>query len=506
MDSFFDLLGGISSALQPELLIATLLGAFVGTLIGVLPGVGPVAGSALVLPFTFQFGPAVGIATVIAIYLGSQFGSSTSAVLIKIPGEASSIPATIDGYAMAQRGRAGAALTIMAVGSFIAGTLSLIAFTFVAPVLSDWSLLFGPAEFFALTAGGLILLSRISGGSLMSGLFPLAIGIGFGTVGIEGASGVARFTFGSVPLLLGFSLVALAVGMYGMAELARVVEDRDKARFPKPVPFRELLPNREEWGRSVAPWGRGTVIGFLYGLLPVPSATLGSFTAYQVEKSVSKNRKEIGSGAVEGVAGPEAANNSAVIGGLIPLLILGLPFSATLALVISAMQVQGIQPGPLLVVQHPELFWGVVGATVIANVVLLILNVPLVGVWASVLRIRRHYLVPMIMVIAVVGAYSYRNSMFDVYSLLVFGLLGYILHRLDMSLAALLLGLVLGPLIEKYFIQVLYLGQGNPFAFVSGIAGILWAVVAIALLAVGFISIRRRLKGRRLAPALLEDE
>ncbi|GAA2000609.1 tripartite tricarboxylate transporter permease [Microbacterium ulmi] len=507
MDSLIGLLDGIASAVQPELLVATLVGAFIGTLIGVLPGIGPVAGSALVLPFTFQYGPTVAIAMVVAIYLGSQFGSSTSAVLIKIPGEVSSIPATIDGYAMAQKGRAGAALTIMAVGSFIAGTISLIAFTFAAPVLTDLSLNFGPAEFFALTAGGLVLLARISGGSLASGLFPMALGIMLGTVGQEASSGIARFTFDSVPLLLGFSLVSLAVGMYGMSELARVLEDPANNRLPKPVPFRELAPDRTEWKRSLAPWGRGTVIGFLFGLLPVPSATLGAFASYRVEQSVSKHRDEFGSGAVEGIAGPEAANNSAVIGGLVPLLVLGLPFSATLALVISAMQVQGIQPGPLLITQHPEVFWAVIGATAVANVILLILNVPLVGFWASILRVPQKYLVPMIMVIAVVGTYSYRNSMFDVYTLLVFGVVGYLMHKLDLSLASLLLGLVLGPLIEKYFIQVLYLGRGDPMAFFSGIAGWLWAAVAIILVVAGVFAMRRRRGARQpLVSMSMEQE
>ncbi|MHA6616310.1 tripartite tricarboxylate transporter permease [Pseudonocardia sp. DLS-67] len=484
MNALDGLLYGLGLALTPGLLLAALVGALAGTLIGVLPGLGPVAGAALILPITFGYEPAVGLIMIAGIYLGAQYGGSTTSVLLNIPGDTSAIVATFDGHEMTKKGRAGAALSIMAVGSFVAGTVGLVLLVSMAPLLSDIALNFGPAEFFALTAGGLIALARIAGGSLASGLFPMIIGVVLGTVGREAATSYNRFTFGLLDLSLGLSLVAVAVGLYGLSELLFMLEDRVPHRRPMHVALRELLPTREEWRRACAPWGRGSLIGFVFGLLPVPSATLSTFTSYRVEKAVSKYRREIGKGAVEGIAGPEASNNSAAIGSLVPVLVLGLPFSATLALMVSAMVVQGIQPGPLLITQHPDIFWSVVAAMYVANVMLLVLNLPMVGMWVRVLRTPRHVLVPLIVVIAMIGAFSYQNNMIDIYVVLAAGVLGYVLRKLGFSLASLLVGLVLGPLIEKYLVQGLYLGAGDPWYFVSTpLAGAMWAVVVLVVVA-----------------------
>jgi putative tricarboxylic transport membrane protein len=487
-------LQGLSLAVTPELLLAAFLGALAGTFIGVLPGLGPVAGAALVLPLTFAYSPAVGLILIAGIYLGAQYGGSTSSVLLNIPGDASAIVATFDGHEMAKKGRAGPALTIMAVGSFIAGTVGLIIVVFTATSVSRLALNFGPPEFFALTAGGLLALARISGGSVAGGLLPMILGIAMATVGLEPATSYPRFTFGNNDLSLGLSIATVAVGLYGISEMMYLIEDRDGAnRKPMRIGLRQLMPSREEWKRSVPPWCRGSLLGFFFGLLPVPSATLSTFTSYKLEQTVSKHRKELGKGAVEGIAGPEAANNSAAIGSLVPVLVLGLPFSATLALMISAMIVQGIQPGPMILAQRPDLFWSVVAAMVVANCMLLVLNLPMVGVWVRVLQIRRPYLVASIVLIAAIGSFSVSNNIIDVRLMVAVGILGYVLRKLNFSLASLLVGLVLGPLIEKYFMQSMFISRGDPmYLFRSPIAIGVWAVVALVLIGGLFTPLLRR--------------
>lgn len=496
MNAIEGLLHGLSLAMSPELLIAAFIGAFVGTTIGVLPGLGPVAGAALVLPLTFAYEPAIGLIVIAGIYVGAQYGGSTTSVLLNIPGDASAIVATFDGHKMAQKGRAGAALAIMAIGSFIAGTIGLIILVLAAPLVSSFALNFGSREFFALTAGGLLILARITGGSLGAGLFPMIIGIALATVGADMTQSYPRFTFGNLDLTLGFALASVAVGLYGISEIMYMLEGKQGWQRPKTVRLKELFPTKTEWKRSVTPWLRGSFIGFFFGLLPVPSATLSTFASYKVEQSVSKYRKEIGTGAVEGIAGPEAANNSAAIGSMVPVLILGLPFSATLALMISAMIVQGIQPGPLIMTNHPDLFWSVIAAMVLANIMLLILNLPMIGIWVRVLRTPRHILIPIIVIVAVIGSFSLNNNMIDVQIMLAMGIVGYILRKLDFSLASFLVGLVLGPMIEKYFIQALFLGQGDLMYFVSSpiSAGFWILAAAVMLLSVVTFFIRKSSK------------
>jgi putative tricarboxylic transport membrane protein len=490
---------GFETALAFELLFAALLGALLGTLIGVLPGLGPVAGAALVLPMTFSLSPAAGLTVIAAVYAGSMYGGSTTSVLMNIPGEAASVVAAIDGYEMTKKGRAGAALSIMAVGSFIAGTVSLVLVSFFAPVVSRSALAFGPAESLALTAGGLLLLARLSGGSAASGLLPMALGLLLGTIGQEAVSGSYRYVYGADALVLGISLVPVAVGLFGISEIVIALQNRVRGgRPPKAPAMRELMPTRQEWKRSFAPWGRGSLLGFGFGLLPGPSGTLSSFAAYRLEKAVSKNRKELGTGAVEGIAGPEAANNAASISSLVPVLSLGIPFSATLAVMISAMMIQGVPPGPLLISQNPEVFWGVIAAMYIANVMLLVLNLPLVGVWVSILRIPQSYLMPGIVIVSVIGAYSVRNSMLDVYVLLGAAVVGYVMRKLGLSLASLVVGLVLGPLIEKHLREGLFLSNGDATYFVSTpISLTIWVLVLLVVLGSATAKHLRRNSGPR---------
>ncbi|TFV64746.1 tripartite tricarboxylate transporter TctA [Geodermatophilus sp. DF01-2] len=508
MNPIEGLLYGLELVFTPELLLAAFVGAAAGTAIGVLPGLGPVAGAALILPLTFTLPPAAGLIMIAGVYAGSMYGGSTTSVLMNMPGEAASVVTAIDGYEMTRKGRAGPALSIMAVGSFIAGTIAIILVTLMSPIVAEVAFLFGPAEYLALTGGGLLVLARVAGGSTASGYFPMVLGVLLGTVGIEQVTGVFRYTFGLQELALGFSLVPVAVGLYGIAEIFLIMEDPERATRIKSVKLRELLPSREEWRRAWAPWGRGSLIGFFFGLLPGPSATLSSFAAYRTEQAVSKNRDRLGKGAVEGVAGPEAANNGAAVGSLVPLLSLGLPFSATFALMLAAMVVQGIQPGPLLIEQRPDIFWSLIASMYVANVMLLILNLPLVGVWVSVLRIPKSLLMPGIMVIAVIGAYSTRFSPLDVWVLVIMGALGYLLRKLDFALASMIVGLVLGPFIEKHLREGLFLSRGDFSYFLdSGISIGIWSVAVLVMLGGPIWKlVRRRIVGEESDKVKLEVE
>lgn len=507
MSALEGLFYGLQVALAWQNLLAGFAGALAGTAIGVLPGLGPVAGVALVLPLTFSLDPTAGLIMMAGIFYGSMYGGSTTAILMNIPGEAASVVTTIDGYKLTKKGRAGAVLSIVAVGSFVAGTVAVVGVMLFSPFLSSFAILFGPAEFFALTAGGLLILARISGGSFAAAFLPAMIGLALGTVGQEQVTGDDRFTFGILQLAEGVSLVPVVVGLYGLAEILELVLDKARGGAAQSVSMRELFPTREEWKRAFAPWARGTVVGFLFGLIPGPAATLSSFASYRLEKAVSRNRHEIGEGAIEGVAGPEAANNAAATGALVPLLALGIPFTPIAALMISAMMVQGVQPGPLLITQHPEIFWGLIGAAYIGNVVLLILNLPLVGIWVSLLRIPHHIFVPLLLILAVIGTYSVRSSMADVWMLFAMGLLGYAFNKLDLQIAPLVVALILGPEIEKHFREGLFLSQGDLWIFLSSpIAVGIWLLVVAILLLSALAAVRSRSSQPHMPPATqLED-
>jgi putative tricarboxylic transport membrane protein len=482
VDPFSGLAYGLSVAFTPENLLIAFLGVLIGTLIGVIPGLGPVAGAALVLPLAFTLDPVASIIMIAGIYYGAQYGGSTTAVLLNVPGETSSVITAIDGHQLARQGRAGATLSIMAIGSFVAGTISVVLVMFFTPVLSDVGLAFGPAEFFALTLGGLLAFSRISGGGLTSNLLPLFLGLALGTVGLEGVTSHFRFTFGEIDLAQGIALVPVAVGIYGISEMLMLASGLRTGTPPK-VRLRELLPSREDLRRATPSWGRGTLLGFLFGLLPGPSASLSSFASYRVEKAFSRHRDQIGKGAIEGVAGPEAANNAAATSSMIPVLGLGIPFSATLALALSALIVQGIEPGPLLIESHPEIFWGVIASMYIGNVMLVALNLPLVGIWVRLLRCPPAFLVPSVILIALVGAFSVSGSYLDVLILLTMGAVGYAFRVAGFQLTPVILGVVLGPLVEKHLREGLFLSGGDVTYFLSTPIAIgIWSLVALLLL------------------------
>jgi len=502
MDPINGMLYGLSVAVTPVNLVAALVGALLGTAIGVLPGLGPVAGAALVLPVTYTMPPVTGLIALAGIFYGAMYGGSTTSILVNIPGETASVMTCIDGYEMTKRGRAGAALAVVAIGSFVAGTLSVIGVMLFSPVLSNIALSFGSADFFALTTVGLIVLSRVTGGSFARAMFSTVFGLLMATVGMEGTTGVRRFDFDMLELSQGIEIVPVAVGLFGISEMFFVVEDIVTGPKPLVVKLRELFPTREEWARSLPAWVRGTILGFSMGLLPGPMNVLSTFASYRVEKAVSKRREEFGHGAIEGVAGPEAANNAAATAQFVPLLVLGLPFSAMLALLLAALMIKGIQPGPLLIVQHPEIFWGVMASMYVGNVMLLVLNLPLVGLWASLLRVPLQILLPCIVLYAMIGAYSVRNSEFDLYVLVLFGIIGYVMRKLDFDLAPMILAVVLGPMIEKYMRQSLFLARGDLGVFLSTpISRAIWGVGVLVILIAGL----RGLRAGAPAPVAAED-
>ena len=493
MNPIDGMLFGLSIATQPMNILAALVGALLGTAIGVLPGLGPVAGVALVLPLTYSLHPVTGLIALAGIFYGCMYGGSTTSVLVNIPGETASVVTCLDGYQMARKGRAGAALSVMAIGSFVAGTSSIVGVMLFAPLLSNFALSFGPAEFFALTSVGLVVLSRVSGGSFARSLFMTFLGLLLATVGMESITAVSRFSFDVLELSQGIEIVPVAVGLFGISEVLFVVEDLLGVPRAIPVKLRELLPTREEWRRTLPAWGRGTALGFVMGFLPGPMNVLSTFASYRLEKAVSRRKDEFGKGAIEGVAGPEAANNAAATSQFVPLLSLGLPFSAIMALLMAAMMIHGVQPGPLLVVQRPDIFWGIMASMYVGNIALLILNLPLVGVWVSILRIPMHALLPCIVLFAMIGSYSVRNSILDLWVLVGFGVLGYFLRKLKFDLAPMILAIVLGPMIERYFRTALFLSRGDLGIFVaSPISKVIWAAGLLVVVVGGLLALRRR--------------
>jgi len=484
MSTLDGILYGLNVAFTFQNLLAALLGALAGTAIGVLPGLGPVAGIAMILPISYSLDPTPGLIMMAGMYYGAMYGGSTTAILVNIPGEAASVMTAIDGHKLAKRGRAGAALTICAVGSFIGGTCAIIGVMLFAPPLAEFGILFGPAEFFALIFGGLLVFCRISGGSLAASLFPMALGLMLGTIGQEAVSAQNRFTFGLNDLSQGVSLVALVVGVYGISEVMSVVEKLTTQVRPLKVTLRSMFPTREEWRRIWAPVGRGTIVGFVLGLLPGPHGVLSSFTAYRLEKSVSKYRSEIGEGAVEGVAGPETANNAAATSSMVPLLALGIPFGSVTALMLAAMMVHGVQPGPMLMTTYPGIFWGLIMSMYVGNLMLMVLNIPLISVWVSLLRVPPYIFLPLILAMSIIGAYSVNNSMIDLYFLVALGLVGYAMKKLHFQMAPMIIGIVLGPLLEKHLREGMIMGLGEVKTMFTGpITLVVWVLVLLVMTA-----------------------
>jgi putative tricarboxylic transport membrane protein len=451
---------GFSVALTPVLLLHALVGCIIGTLVGVLPGVGPLAGISLLLPVTFGLDATRAIVMLAGIYYGAMYGGSTTSILMRIPGEAASVMTCIDGYAMARRGRAGAALAIAAVGSYVAGTASIVGLMLLAPPLAAFALRFGPPEYFALLLLGLLVLAYMSSGSMLKSLAMAALGLLFGMVGIDQMTGYFRFAYGVVELGDGIGVVPVAVGLFGLAEILVTAGQEKPPEVLRPT-LRELLPSRREWRESAWPIGRGTVLGFMIGIIPGSAHVISSFVSYAIERKLSARPEQFGKGAVAGVAGPESANNSATSGAFVPMLALGVPSGPIPAVMLAAMMVHGVSPGPLLITQQPQLFWGFIASMYIGNVMLLILNLPLVGLFVNVLRIPYPILYPSIIVFCMLGVYAVNNSVVDVWIMLGMGVLGYLLRKLDFETAPIVLGLVLAPMIELSLRQSLAMSDGS---------------------------------------------
>ncbi len=455
-----NLLLGFQVALQPAMLGYAFLGCVIGTLVGMLPGVGPLTGISLLLPVTYGLNPTVALVMLAGVYYGAMYGGSTTSILMRIPGEAASVMTCIDGYEMTRKGRAGAALAIAAIGSFIAGTISVIGLMLLAPPLASIALKFGPPEYSALLLLGLLVLSYLSGGSIIKTLAMAVLGLLLGMIGIDTMSGFMRFSYGIIELGDGIGIVPVAVGLFGVSEI--LLTARTGAAEPVQKPrLRELLPSRTELKDSAWPIARGTVLGFFIGIIPGSAHVISSFISYAIERRLSKHPERFGKGAVEGVAGPESANNSAASGALVPLLALGVPSGALPAVMLAALLIHGVTPGPMLIQNNPELFWGLIASMYVGNVVLLILNLPMIGLFINILRIPYQYLYPLILVFCVLGVYSISQSVVDVWIMVIMGLLGYFLRKLDFETAPIVLGLILSPMLELSVRQALAMSGGE---------------------------------------------
>jgi putative tricarboxylic transport membrane protein len=487
MDIFYELMQGFAVALQPINIFYCLLGCLIGTLVGVLPGLGPTAAMSLLLPATFHAPPVTAIIMLAGIYYGAMYGGSTTSILVNIPGEAASVMTCLDGYQMARQGKAGRALGICAFGSFIAGTLGLVGLTLVAPPLAKFALRFGPPEYFSLMCMGLVVLSFLTSTSMIRALMMACFGVLLGTVGIDTVSGSARFTFGVTELLDGIGLVPLVMGLFGISEILVNLEQGTEREIFK-TKVKGLLPTLADWMQAKWALLRGTVIGFWLGILPGGGAVLASFVAYAVEKRFSKHPEKFGTGLIEGVASPEAANNSAAQAAFIPLLTLGLPANVVMALLLGALILHGVTPGPLLMTQNPDIFWGVIASMYLGNIMLLVLNLPLIGLWVQLLRIPYPYLMPLIIIFCILGSYSVANSMADVFFMLVFGVVGYIMKKLKFDSPPLVLAFVLGPLVEYYFKSSLMFSRGSFTVFFTRPISLVCLTITAVIFAWSIIS------------------
>jgi putative tricarboxylic transport membrane protein len=478
---------GFSVALQPDNLWYAFLGCLVGTLVGVLPGIGPLSGISILLPVTFGLNATQAVIMLAGIYYGSQYGGSTTSILMRIPGEASSVMTCIDGNAMARNGRAGAALCIAAVGSWIAGTFGVIVLTVVAPPLATLAVRFGPPEYTALLVLGLIFLAYMSSSSLIRTLLMACLGLLLGMIGIDNMTGHFRYSFDLAELGDGIGIVPVAVGLFGLGEILSTPSKTVVADVISPR-LRDLLPSRGEWRDSYWPIARGSVLGFIIGIIPGSAHIISSFLSYALEKRVSRHPERFGKGAVAGVAGPESANNAASTGAFVPMLALGIPTSPITAVLIGALMLHGVSVGPMLVNEHPDVFWGFVASMYVGNLMLLALNLPLVGIFVSVLRIPYSYLYPLIIMFCIIGVYEVNNSIVDVWIMLIMGILGYALRKFDFDPAPLVLGLVIAPILEQSLRQSLIMSNGNYLIFFGRpiSAGLL--IVSAGLLALAALS------------------
>jgi putative tricarboxylic transport membrane protein len=479
LETLQNLILGFSVALTPSVLLYAFVGCLIGTVVGVLPGIGPLAGISLLLPASFGLNATNAIVMLAGIYYGAMYGGSTTSILMRIPGEAASVITCIDGYAMARKGRAGAALAIAAVGSYVAGTVSVVLLMFLAPPLASFALRFGPPEYFALLLLGLLVLAYMSSGSMLKALAMAAFGLLLGMIGIDQMTGYFRFAYGVVELGDGIGVVPVAVGLFGLSEILATAGQEKPPEVLKPK-LKDLLPTRKEWRQSVMPIGRGTLLGFLIGIIPGSAHIISSFVSYAVERKLSSTPEEFGRGAVAGVAGPESANNAATSGAFVPMLALGVPSGPIPAVMLAAMMVHGVSPGPLLFKQQPELVWGFIASMYVGNVMLLILNLPLVGLFVNLLRVPYPLLYPSIIAFCVLGVYAVNGSVVDVWIMLVMGVVGYVLRKLEFETAPIVLGVILAPMLEMALRQSLAMSDGHYAIFVT-------RPIATTLLAVGAI-------------------
>jgi putative tricarboxylic transport membrane protein len=490
---FLDLLYlGFSEALSPTNLAFCLIGALLGTLIGVLPGIGPTATVAILLPITYFLPPLAALIMLAGIFYGAQYGGSTTAILVNLPGEASAVVTALDGHAMAKQGRAGAALATAALASFFAGTVATVALAFAGPVLSKFALSFGPAEYVALTVFGLLAATILASGSVIKAIGMVCLGLLLGMVGMDVSSGTTRLTFGSTDLYDGIDFVVIAVGLFGIAEIAVNLEQRE-ARGSLAGKITRLWPTREDFRKAWPATLRGTALGTFLGVLPGGGATLSAFSAYSLEKKVSKTPEKFGTGLVEGVAAPEAANNAGAQSSFIPLLTLGIPSNSIMAMMLGAMMIHGITPGPSVITHQPALFWGLIASMWIGNVMLLVINLPLIGLWVRLLKVPYRLLFPAILLFCCVGVYSVNNRGFDVALVIIFGLLGYLFRKARCEPGPLLLGFVLGPLLETNLRRALLISQGDPSVLVDRpISAVLFAASAILLVMMVLPAFRKK--------------
>ena len=493
MDFFSNLGLAFSVILQPDNLMFCFIGCLIGTLVGVLPGLGPPAAIALLLPSTLHMTPVAAIIMLGGIYYGAMYGGSITSILVNIPGEAASVVTCLDGYQMARQGRAGPALGMSAFGSFIAGTIATIFIMMVAPPLARFALRFGPPEYFSLMFLGLTLVTSLGTGSMIKGLMMAVVGIFLGTIGTDIISGTERFTYGSYTLMDGLGFIPVIMGLFGIPEVLENLEGSLKREIYQ-AKIANIFPTLRDWRDSLGAMIRGSFLGFFIGILPGGGPMIASLAAYATEKRISRHPEKFGTGAVEGVAGPEAANNGASQGAFIPLLSLGVPGNATMAVLMGALLIYGIKPGPFLIDKNPDLFWGVIGSMYVGNIMLLILNVPLIGLWVKFLKIPYPLLFPLILLFCLIGSYSVNNNLYDVVTMILFGVIGYIMRKFKYEGAPLILALVLSPLMENALRQSLILSHGSFSIFFSRpISLVLFVAAILSLFSQMMPGIRKKL-------------
>lgn len=501
MDIFSGLLLGLQSAMHPTVLLYCFFGVFLGTFVGVLPGIGPLAAISLLLPITYHIDPTSAIVMLAGVYYGAEYGGSTASILLNLPGTAANAVTCLDGHPMAAQGRAGVALFMTTIASLFGGIFGVAAMVMFSPAIVDLGLKFGPAEYFSLMVLGLIAASTLASGSPAKGMAMVVLGLLLGTVGTDINSGIPRFDFDIPEMQDGISLVALAMGLFGISEIVNSISIKRDQKITQKITMRSMMPTKKDVKDSSMPIVRGSVIGGFFGALPGTGAAIASFISYAVEKKTAKDPSRFGKGAIEGITAPEAANNAAAQCAFIPTMTLGIPGSATMAIMLGALIIHGIQPGPMLMAEQPALFWGLIVSFLIGNVLLLVLNIPLIGLWVSILNIPYRLLYPAILIFIMMGVYSVHNSVFDVYLVAIVGVIGYILSLLRFEAAPLLLGFVLGPLMEENLRRALLLSRGDMATFIDRPISMWLLIVALAIIAWSVFNVFRAQLRRRVLAA-----